>query len=149
SAGSPVPVEFRWCPGHAGILGNEAADALAKAAATRPVTQRVPVSHSAFRRRLQASFWSSAQAAWINNAPGLYPLLPLRADRVPPELKLPRYALGKLVAARTGHGDFAEYHRRFQHEGAKLTCSCGAHKAPKIGRASCRGRVKIGGGHDE
>ena len=48
----------------------------------------------------------------------------------PKELLLPRYILGKILAARTGHGDFADYHERFNHEDALLHCRCGARKAP-------------------
>ena len=40
------------------------------------------------------------------------------------------HVLGRLVAARTGHGDFAGYHERFKHEDALMACSCGAPKAP-------------------
>lgn len=29
------------------------------------------------------------------------------------------------------HGDFDWYHRRFQHDDAKLTCSCGNKKTPE------------------
>jgi hypothetical protein len=32
--------------------------------------------------------------------------------------------------ARTGHGDFADYHKRFKHENAHLLCQCDAQKAP-------------------
>ena len=42
------------------------------------------------------------------------------------ELLLPRFILGKTLAARTGHGDFADYHERFNHEDASLHCRCGA-----------------------
>src|SRR5699024_8981466 len=31
---------------------------------------------------------------------------------------------------RSDHGDFAEYHERFKHDEALLTCSCGRRKEP-------------------
>lgn len=48
----------------------------------------------------------------------------------PKELTLPRSIIAHIYAARTGHGDFAEYHERFHHENALTTCSCGALKSP-------------------
>ncbi|XP_077661359.1 uncharacterized protein AFUA_7G08210 [Aspergillus fumigatus Af293] len=45
-------------------------------------------------------------------------------------LRLPRHLLGRILAARTGHGDFADYHERFNHEDAHLHCRCGARKSP-------------------
>ena len=47
-----------------------------------------------------------------------------------PELALPRGLLHNLLAARSGHGDFAAYHRRFQHDNANLLCVCGQEKSP-------------------
>jgi hypothetical protein len=38
--------------------------------------------------------------------------------------------LGRLIAACTGHGDFAAYHKRFQHTGYLENCSCGRLKTP-------------------
>ncbi|EED12151.1 conserved hypothetical protein [Talaromyces stipitatus ATCC 10500] len=48
----------------------------------------------------------------------------------PLELQLTRLDLGHMIAARTGHGDFADYHERFNHDDAHLLCRCGARKAP-------------------
>ena len=48
----------------------------------------------------------------------------------PEELWLKRPLLGRLLAARTGHGDFADYHERFNHEDAYLLCGCGSRKSP-------------------
>lgn len=49
----------------------------------------------------------------------------------PEELRLPRSVLHRLLAAKTGHGDFAWYHRKFKHEDAVLNCSCGHYKSPE------------------
>lgn len=56
--------------------------------------------------------------------------LPRFTPGTPKELSLPRKVLGRLLAERSGHGDFAEYHQRFQHDTAKLQCACGTLKAP-------------------
>ena len=53
------------------------------------------------------------------------------STRPPPELSLPRPSLGRLLAARSGHGDFEAYHVRFHHEDAELLCRCGDAKAPE------------------
>lgn len=45
-------------------------------------------------------------------------------------LTLSRRVLGKLLAIRTMHSDFAWYHRKFRHEDAVLLCSCGKDKSP-------------------
>ena len=58
----------------------------------------------------------------------LGPLPP--SERKPP-IAIPRRELGILLAARTGHGNFANYYKRFQHKGAELKCSCGARKTPE------------------
>jgi len=51
--------------------------------------------------------------------------------RAPKELEIPRATLHRLLAARTAHGDFAWYHRKFNHPDAKVTCSCGKDKSPE------------------
>jgi hypothetical protein len=51
--------------------------------------------------------------------------------KLPRELRLPRPALRHLLAARSGHGDFAKYHERFRHEDSLNTCSCRGRKVPK------------------
>lgn len=43
---------------------------------------------------------------------------------MPPELHLPRTILHRLLAERSGHGDFTEYHERFGHD-ARPQCKCG------------------------
>jgi hypothetical protein len=48
----------------------------------------------------------------------------------PEELQIARPLLGRILAARTGHGDFAAYHERFNHEDAYLLCRCGSRKSP-------------------
>ena len=45
-------------------------------------------------------------------------------------LRLPRKLLHKLLAVRTGHGDFAAYHRRFDRPDALLLCQCSQDKSP-------------------
>ena len=50
--------------------------------------------------------------------------------RKPPELSLPRKLLHQILAARSGHGDFAAYHRRLNHTDANLECVRGQETTP-------------------
>ena len=43
---------------------------------------------------------------------------------------LTRPQLQRFLAIRTGHGDFAWYHRRYKHDEAELRCGCGRPKTP-------------------
>ena len=74
--------------------------------------------------------WQVFTHFWSGKAPKRYKDLGIGLEKHPSELLLPRAALGRLLAARSGHGDFAEYHERFKHDDALLTCSCGRRKEP-------------------
>lgn len=68
---------------------------------------------------------------WKTNIPASYAQLEIKhAPLFPKELLLSRKALGIILAARTGHGDFTAYHTRFNHAEARLTCLCGSPKTP-------------------
>ena len=80
----------------------------------------------------KARYSEAFQRYWANCAPARYRALGISlAPGLPWELRLPRAFLGRLLAARSGHGDFAEYHERLGHEDATLKCSCGARKDPE------------------
>lgn len=54
------------------------------------------------------------------------------SGKVPEELSfLTRGNLGRLLSARSAHGDFAAYHRRFKKEDAALLCECGEENTPE------------------
>jgi len=125
-----VPVEVRWIPGHAGILGNEMADSLAKEGAMGQAPPRKPTL-SWEKRRATEKLREETEDWWAANAPESYQRLEIKATHgAPEELKLPRWALGRLVAARSGHGDFNAYHERFKHQDHLPTCACGKLKTP-------------------
>ncbi len=83
-------------PGHTGIPGTEAADSKARRATLM------------FPQELHHSVVSK------------------RPARVSSCLSLPRPILARVLAARSGHGDFTSYHERFGHQSAMLQCCCGA-----------------------
>ena len=130
-------ISVRWAPGHTGIEGNEAADALAEAEARNPQEPEGMASQptisgirSMAKNRLQSvkMEWWAAKKQWLSKRYSDWDLA--YEVKAPPELALPRHTLQRLIAIRTGHGDFAWYHRKFHHKDAKLECGCGMEKTP-------------------
>lgn len=81
------------------------------------------------RRFARAWLPRAVQGRWEKNASMKYRALGIEFSLKPnPELSLPRWLLGHLLAARTGHGDFAEYHERFNHTDYQADCVCGKTK---------------------
>ncbi|PWI64325.1 hypothetical protein PCL_11268 [Purpureocillium lilacinum] len=124
-------VEIRWIPGHTNIAGNEQADALAKAATSLPEPADALPTLAHLRRTARQQSRDAFEAWWDASAPDQYKPLHLKpTTSCPPELELPRPLLHHLLAARSRHGDFADYHERFNHDDARLSCSCGRRKEP-------------------
>jgi ribonuclease HI len=122
-------VEVWWCPGHSKIPGNEAADKLAGDAARAPAVSPITATLAHIKRKSKASALKAHQITWQSTAPKLYQDLGITVCSNPPELSLPRASLSRIYAARTGHGDFAAYHKRLHHADAFLSCSCGRPKS--------------------
>jgi len=143
----PGRVIIRWVPGHAGIRGNEAADQEARAAAedAARMPKEGPGTLAWTNRCAKENAVAAFQAYWEKNTPQRYKDLGIKPAAKPPELRLRRFALGKLLASRSGHGDFAVYHKRFAHTDAETSCQCGREKTPehfyfcRLGRRATRG----------
>ena len=132
-------VSIKWAPGHLGIEGNEAADRLANleaqhpspptGKAAMPTLSGIKTTARKVLHNAQQTWWSKKKGSlstWYKRWELGYSL----HSRLP-ELDLPRAILARLLAIRSMHGDFAWYHRKFSHNDATLTCSCGRDKTPE------------------
>ncbi|EXU95101.1 reverse transcriptase domain protein [Metarhizium robertsii] len=118
-------IHVRWIPGHTDIPGNEQADSLANAGCALPEPPDAKPTLAYIRRVAKKQTKEAFQAWWQEHMPE-------------------KPALHHLLAARSSHGDFADYHERFNHKDARITCSCGRRK-PQI-NSSIVGRSVHGTG---
>ncbi|KAI0995332.1 hypothetical protein K3495_g12850, partial [Podosphaera aphanis] len=124
-------VDVRWVPGHAGIEGNILADLEAKKGATMPYLGKQEYSFASLEKWHVDQQKRERDDWWEKKSPPSYKKLGIRhAPFFPKELLLSRRHLGRVVVARTCHGDFAAYHTRFKHTEATTTCLCGHSQTP-------------------
>lgn len=124
---------IKWIPGHEEIPGNEFADLLAREELKRYNSEGDTVREPSRLTTIAANQHKARSLAsqltvdwWTLVCPQRYLELELKMRRKkPPELALPRAIYARLIAARTGHGDFSAYHRRWNHENASLHYVCG------------------------
>ena len=139
-------ISVQWVPAHMGIKGNDIADAEVKRYAgnlpTISATEEIHTLAYARRtaRKMQDHEWvnewkkgGKSQALKSYHELGLEPTT--RAKSMP-EMALKREVLGWLIAARSGHGHFADYHERFGHEEEDINCKCGQRRS-KSHPSSC------------
>ncbi|KAJ6436009.1 mutator-like element [Purpureocillium lavendulum] len=123
--------EVRWIPGHTNIAGKRAGGRLGEGGHLLARIRRRSPDTRYLRRTARQQSRDAFEAWWDASAPDQYKPLHLKpATGCPPELELPRPLLHHLLAARSRHGDFADYHEKFNHDDARLSCSCGRRKEP-------------------
>jgi hypothetical protein len=118
-----------------GILGNEVADEQAKEgtkARRDPDARPTAASNKSVMKQRLRAFRSQH---WKELEKGLSTgykrwRLDYSLD-CPEELTLGRKELHHYLAVRSGHSNFACYHRKFKHGEASLLCSCGRSKTPE------------------
>ncbi|KAI0998729.1 hypothetical protein K3495_g9466 [Podosphaera aphanis] len=124
-------VSIRWVPGHSGVEGNKLADLEAKKGASMIYLD--PSEHflASLKNWQEAREKESREEWWRANIPQSYSKLEINsAPRAPKELLFTRRSLGQLIAARTGHGDFAAYHSPETREIVRRTIHLRSRQAP-------------------
>jgi ribonuclease HI len=132
-------ISIKWAPGHLGIEGNEAADRLANLEAQHPspptrkaampTLSGIKTIARKTLRHTQQTWWSEKKtklSKWYKSWD-----LDYAPRSSPKELDLPRDVLARMLSIRTRHGDFAWYHRKYNHTDTNLACSCQQDKTPE------------------
>lgn len=123
-------VVSEWVRGHSNNIGNNEADNLAKLASRMPAPSLHGYTYAASKETALKILIENSEDWWVKHAPIRYKKLGITFRHSPRELCLARNTLSKLIAARTGHGDFEQYHVRFNH--FKFDpCECGKPKSPE------------------
>ena len=130
----------RRCGHHVGArarkpAGNEKADRLAKEGVELPQALEESWMTLARARRWRKEWLGSRFEIWWSQQ--------RKPSHLGKQLEAPkpwiskhyrnlnRVSVGRVLAARSAHGDFADYHERFSHDEAELMCSrCGRRKSP-------------------
>lgn len=126
-------VTIMWVPGHLDICGNEHADRLAKQGAQSSPRQESPTMTVAYAKRWRKAWLLDKFRNWWQSARRAGRDIEKHMEAPRPWKKLyrdlPRGCIAHVLAARSGHGDLADYHDWLQHADAQLDCArCGARK---------------------
>ena len=101
---------------------------MAGTAAQNPPSAQSKVTLAGGRRWATEQLRSEFKAWWSTTKQRSTIPLPALTLKAPPTI--PRGAMARWLATRSGHGDFATYRERFNNASAEMLCRCGARKAP-------------------
>lgn len=132
-----------WVPGHLGIIGNERADARAKEGSRQHFEGDPQIMSLAHARRWRRDWLRRQLEDWWKNT--------RRGDRhteskmeAPAPWKKHTYKgvsrpnVAHVLAARSGHGDLADYHDRLHHEDARTDCPRCGSRTDRVHLWCCR-----------
>ncbi|KAL2886173.1 putative double-stranded RNA/RNA-DNA hybrid binding protein [Ceratocystis lukuohia] len=120
--------KVHWVPGHCEVPGNEAVDQLAKAGCNSEdlLVPKATMSLTAARRWRNEAFKADFRNWMKENCPKIKHLGGALNWPRPYDIGwmkgLHRGTVARILAARSGHGDFKEYHVRLNHRNAELHC---------------------------
>jgi hypothetical protein len=123
-------VRVRWVPSHLKIPRNEEADKAAKEGTMLPPPSNSICTLASLKRIAKADAKEAAIRLWNTIALPNYKALQISYSSSLSLLRHKRQAAGRIIASRTLHGDFADYHTRFNYTEANNKCSCGKNKSP-------------------
>ncbi|KAL2885136.1 putative double-stranded RNA/RNA-DNA hybrid binding protein [Ceratocystis lukuohia] len=120
--------KVHWVPGHCEVPGNEAVDQLAKAGCKSEdlLVPKATMSLTAARRWRNEAFKADFRNWMKENCPKIKHLGGALNWPRPYDIGwmkgLHRGTVARILAARSGHGDFKEYHVWLNHRNAELHC---------------------------
>ena len=96
---------------------------------------------ASLKRIARAEASKAAERLWPLVAPDSYTDLMVPYGPRSSVLSIRRLEAGCILAIRSGHGDFADYHVRFHYNNALLYCLCGKRKSPLHFYFCCKGKA--------
>jgi hypothetical protein len=122
-------VYIQWVLGHLKIPSNKEANKAAKEGTLLPVPADSICTLASLKRIAHAEASKAARRLWPLVALDSYTDLMVPYGPGSSVLSIRRLEAGYILAIRSGHRDFADYHTRFHHEDALLYGSCGRKKS--------------------
>ncbi|XP_067134112.1 uncharacterized protein [Centruroides vittatus] len=123
-------IQLSWVKAHMGNIGNEKADNLANEASDLTLKEIYSkLSEQYIKREIKNKYLIIWQRRWEESRTGreLFEYLPDINQRVTNSYFIIHHKNTRFL---TGHGDFADYHRRFNHGSDGLCENCGTEETP-------------------
>ncbi|POS82508.1 hypothetical protein EPUL_006388, partial [Erysiphe pulchra] len=121
-------VIFEWISGHYNNSRNDEADRLAKLGSKLPAPSTHGYTYAASKEIARTLITKCSEDWSEKHTPLRYKRLGIAFRPNPHELIFGRNTLSRLIAVRSGHGDFKQYYVRFHHHSFD-SCECGLPKS--------------------